>query len=92
MTDFERQKAEAEQRVKEMNRRYNEKASSKSAPKSQPPPAKPQKSTPFDIFKLLKLDGFRSDSDRLLLLGLFLLLNSQEADELLLYALIYIML
>ncbi len=92
MTDFERQKAEAEQRVKEMNRRYNEKASSKSAPKSQPPPAKPPKSTPFDIFKLLKLDGFRSDSDRLLLLGLFLLLNSQEADELLLYALIYIML
>ncbi len=89
MTEFERQKAEAEQRVKEMNRRYNEKATSK------PPETKPiqtaPKSTPFDIFKLLKLDNFRADSDRLLLLGLFLLLSSQEADELLLYALIYIM-
>ncbi len=90
MTDFERQKAEAEQRVKEMNRRYTEKAAAK--PAEEKPQPKPQKSTPFDIFKLLKLDSFRADSDRLLLLGLFLLLNSQEADELLLYALIYIML
>ena len=90
MTEFERQKAEAEQRVKEMNRRYTEKAAGKPAlPKPEP---MPPKNTPFDIFKLLKLDGFRADSDRLLLLGLFLLLNSQEADELLLYALIYIML
>lgn len=89
MTEFERQKAEAEQRVKEMNRRYNEKAAQK--PLTESPPSNMAKSTPFDIFKLLKLDSFKADSDRLLLMGIFLLLNSQDADELLLYALIYIM-
>ena len=89
MTEFERQKAEAEQRVKEMNRRYNEKAASK--PNEIKAAQAVPKSTPFDIFKLLKLDSFRADSDRLLLMGIFLLLNSQDADDLLLYALIYIM-
>ena len=50
------------------------------------------KRRPFDILKMLKLESLKNDPDRLLVLGLFLLLSGEETDELLMYALLYIML
>lgn len=102
MQDFEQQRKEAEERVREMNRNYRKKAGIADTPVEQQQPQKnenPQISQqnsflrrPVDILKMLRLDGLKSDPDRLLLLGIFLLLSSEEADELLLYALLYIML
>lgn len=98
MQTFEQQRKEAEERVKEMNRSYRQKAGLDQT--------KPQENSnashtvnafsstrrPIDILKLLRLDGLKNDPDRLLLIGIFLLLSGEEADELLLYALLYIML
>ena len=98
MDNFEQQRIEAEQRVRDMNRAYREKAGLQTNPKEQPQNKEPPKEVsapkrrPAELLKMLKLDSLKSDPDRLLLLGLFLLLSSEEADEWLLYALLYIML
>lgn len=101
--DFERQRKEAEERVREMNRNYRKKAginqpAFENKKKENPDLSlKGNSQNPFlrrpsEILKMLRLDGLKGDPDRLLLLGIFLLLSSDEADELLLYALLYIML
>ncbi len=48
--------------------------------------------TGFDLFRLLNFKNLELDSDRVLILGLALLLSSEETDELLMLALLYIML
>ncbi len=101
MDDFEEQKRQAEQRVLEMNRRYRQKAGMPPVPDFVELPHKPQtlstptpssRKGPTDLLRILKLDSLKTDPDRLLLLGLFLLLSGEETDEWLLYALLYIML
>ena len=100
--EFERQRKEAEERVREMNRNYRIKSGITPAQEQKTANVKengysPQKqettsARPFDILKMLRLDGIKGDPDRLLLLGIFLLLSGEDTDELLLYALLYIML
>lgn len=98
MDNFEQQRIEAEQRVRDMNRIYREKAGiqintkNKTTEKETIKEISSGKKRPTELLKMLKLDSLKSDPDRLLLLGLFLLLSSEEADEWLLYALLYIML
>lgn len=48
--------------------------------------------TGFDLFRLINFKNLELDSDRVLILGLALLLSSEETDELLMLALLYIML
>ncbi len=50
------------------------------------------KSTGINLLNMLNFKGIAMDSDRLIILALCLLLSSEEVDELLLLALIYIML
>ena len=97
MQSFEQQRKEAEERVREMNRNYRQKAgldntSDKSEKKESNIAITSSQRRPMDILKLLRLDSLKKDSDRLLLIGIFLILSGEEADELLLYALLYIML
>ena len=91
--EFERQRKEAEERVREMNRNYRIKSGITPAQEQKTATVKENGSSrPFDILKMLRLDGIKGDPDRLLLLGIFLLLSGEDTDELLLYALLYIML
>ena len=45
-----------------------------------------------DIFKFLNLDGFELNSDRMLILLMIVLLSGEDSDNILLFALAYIML
>lgn len=101
--EFERQRKEAEERVREMNRNYRIKSGITPAQEQKTANVKENdyslqkkglssSGRPFDILKMLRLDGIKGDPDRLLLLGIFLLLSGEDTDELLLYALLYIML
>ncbi len=97
MQDFEQQRREAEARVREMNRTYRQKAgieqnNIKPQEVKEKTPDNSAIRRPSDLLKMLRLDNLKGDSDRLLLLGIFLLLSGEDADELLLYALLYIML
>ena len=98
MDNFEQQRIEAQQRVIDMNRAYREKAGLQTKQKEETKDKEQSKEftapkrRPAELLKMLKLDSLKNDPDRLLLLGLFLLLSSEEADEWLLYALLYIML
>lgn len=90
MTDFEKQKQDAVERVRKMNESYLKKVTAnKSAPQQKEIDKK--RDSPIDIMKLIRFDAVRSDPDRLLLLGVLLLLSSEKTDEKLLYALLYIM-
>lgn len=90
MTDFEKQKQDAVERVRKMNESYRQKiAANKSAPQQRMSEKKGD--SPIDIMKLIRFDAVRSDPDRLLLLGVLLLLSGEKTDEKLLYALLYIM-
>ena len=70
-----------------------------SSPPHSPPPPRPLSfehgkggsQNPLSFVKNL-LGGFTGDSDRTLLIALLLLLNSDDSDELLMLALVYIML
>lgn len=90
MTDFERQKQDAVERVRKMNEAYRKKVGSDKAVREQKPQEK-KGDTPLDVMKLIRFDSVRSDPDRLLLLGVLLLLSGEKTDEKLLYALLYIM-
>ncbi len=98
MQNFEQQRREAEERVKEMNRSYRQKAGLDQSKPQEKGDDTAHTNTfsstrrPVDILKILRLDSLKGDPDRLLLIGIFLLLSGEEADELLLYALLYIML
>ena len=88
MTEFERAKQDAIYRVKKMNESYRKKI----APENKEPVKKENKQQgPLDIMKLIRFDSVKSDPDRLLLLGVLLLLSMEKTDEKLLYALLYIM-
>lgn len=105
MTDFQRQKTEAEKRAVEMNNSYRKKQNMPPVPdfvrietpiekeiNVKPAQVKTGVRRPMDFLKMLKLDALKDDPDRLLILGLFLLLSGEETDEKLLFALLYIML
>lgn len=85
MTEFERAKQEAISRVKKMNESYRQKIT----PEKKVP--QPKEHNALDIMKLIRFDSVKSDPDRLLLLGVLLLLSTEKTDEKLLYALLYIM-
>ncbi|MBE6729227.1 MAG: hypothetical protein E7568_03210 [Ruminococcaceae bacterium] len=89
MTEFQRQKEEATQRVIRMNERYRQKAGLVSSP---PPLKKEVQKNPLDILKMFRFDSIKNDPDRLIIIFVFLLLGSEKCDEKLLYALLYIML
>ncbi len=64
-------------------------------PPTPPPPPKPSppsRTNGMNLLNLINLKGMQMDNDRLMVLVLCLLLSSEEADELLLLALLYIML
>ncbi len=88
MTDFEMQKQEAIERVRRMNQSYKMRVAGK-----EPPPHPPQSSGGFlpNVMGLFKFDAFKTDPDRLLLLGVLLLLSAEKTDEKLMYAILYIM-
>ncbi len=88
MTDFQRQKQEAENRVRRMNEAYRKKAG---LDRPQTAPEKEQKS-PMDLLRMFRFDALKSDPDRILIICVFLLLSKEKCDEKLLYALLYIML
>ncbi len=85
MTEFERAKQEAILRVQKMNESYRQKIS-----QDKKEPQKKEHNA-LDIMKLIRFDSVKSDPDRLLLLGVLLLLSMEKTDEKLLYALLYIM-
>lgn len=79
----------AANRVKEMQRR----AATQNVPEPKKAPAQQDKKSPFSrILELIDLKNFTLDNDSRLLLGILLLLSSEDADELLILALVYIML
>ena len=90
MTDFEKQKQDAVERVRKMNESYRKKVMANEAV-AEPKPIDKKSDSPVDIMKLIRFDAVKSDPDRLLLLGVLLLLSSEKTDEKLLYALLYIM-
>lgn len=68
--------------------------------KEQPPKATPNKSTGgllsrfkgLDILKMFNFQNIKLDSDALVIIALIFLLSTEDTDELLLLALVYIML
>ena len=58
-------------------------------PKSPPPPPKHRGK---ELFDLLNFKNLELDSDRIVIVALALLLTAQDADEMLILALLYIML
>lgn len=86
MTEFERAKQEAIYRVQKMNESYRKKIT-----KEEPPKEEKRQQGALDIMKLIRFDSVKSDPDRLLLLGVLLLLSMEKTDDKLLYALLYIM-
>lgn len=90
MTDFERQKQDAVERVRKMNESYRRKIGA-NVSTVQEKTAEKKADSPVDVMKLIRFDAVRTDPDRLLLLGVLLLLSGEKCDEKLLYALLYIM-
>jgi hypothetical protein len=88
MTDFQRQKEEATQRVLRMNERYRQKTENQPQIKE----SKEKANNSFDILKLFRFDSIKNDPDRLIIVFVFLILGKEKCDEKLLYALLYIML
>ena len=86
MTDFQRQKEEAEQRVRRMNEEYRRKAGLDKAVNE-----RPKDKTPMDFLKMFRFDSLKNDPDRLVIMCVFLLLSREKCDEKLLYALLYVM-
>ena len=71
-----------------MNESYRQKIEGeKPEPKREPE----RRQNALDIMKLIRFDSVKTDPDRLLLLGVLLLLSTEKTDEKLLYALLYIM-
>lgn len=88
MTDFQRQKDEAANRVRRMNEEYRRKAGLNKAITEK---EKPKDKTPMDFLKMFRFDSMKNDPDRLVIMCVFLLLSREKCDEKLLYALLYIM-
>lgn len=77
-----------------MNERHAKNNPQKNNPKISLPPKEdpPPKAKSKDLLGLLNFKNIELDSDRIIIIALALLLCSEEADELLIMALIYIML
>ncbi len=117
--EMEKMQRDAEQRMREMQRRSNQalhggdmppvpnfvnpnpqrqnrSAPAQNQPKREPsvtPAATPPaKNKGFDLLKLLNFKNLKLDSDILIIVVLIFLLSTEETDELLMMALIYIML
>ncbi len=100
--EFERQKNEAANQMREMYKTQSTFYPSfvtlpESAPKPPETPAKTEavsrpKNLPNNIFKFLNFSEILKSSDSLLILGLILLLLSDNADEKLILALVFILL
>jgi hypothetical protein len=88
MTEFERAKQEAIYRVQKMNESYRQKIEGEKPEQKREPE---RRQNALDIMKLIRFDSVKTDPDRLLLLGVLLLLSTEKTDEKLLYALLYIM-
>ncbi len=88
MTDFQREKEEAANRVRRMNEMYKQKARLSEPVKKEATPSK----NSFDILRLFRFDSIKNDPDRLIIMFVFLILGREKCDEKLLYALLYIML
>ena len=56
------------------------------------PLAPPPTSKGFNLLRMLNLDNFKMDSDFTVIIAMILLLSSEDSDEILLLALLYIML
>ncbi len=78
--EFERQKELA---IKQFYKAFpkNEKGES----------AEPKSNKRFDLFKMFNLESLTEKSDSKIILAIILLLSSENADELLILALIYIL-
>ena len=100
--EFERQKSEAANRMREMYKAQGSfypsfVALPDASPKPTVPPPKAEavsrpKSLPNNIFKFLNFSEILKSPDSLLILGLILLLLSDNADEKLILALVFILL
>ncbi len=88
MTEFQRQKQEAENRARRMNEEYRK----KSATELQKQVQHNEEKSPMDLLRMFRFDALKSDPDRILIICVFLLLSKEKCDEKLLYALLYIML
>lgn len=82
------------------NRQRNaqpQKSRTQQSPQPAQPEAPPQQSQPpkkkgRDLLEMFNFKNLELDSDRIIIIALALLLSAEEADELLIMALIYIML
>ena len=83
--EFMRERQAAVERMREMNSRSK---SPQSNPPEPMPTPKPQQQNGFN---LPFLDMFLKDGDSSLILGLLLILMSEKADKMLLFALVYIL-
>ncbi len=100
--EFERQKNEAALKMKELYRGQSmppypdfiKLPKSEETPKEpeQKKERKPQKTAPNNVFRYLNLSEILKSPDALLILGLIFLLISDNADEKLILALVFIML
>lgn len=105
--EFLRLQGEAQNRLKEMQRRSEEavgkippapdfvmlRRDESELPEKQNREPAPEKSRGgFDILRMFNFKNITMDSDRVLILAVLLLLAGNSSDELLLFALVYIML
>ena len=100
--EFERRRNAAVENMRQMNaRRVNSKSPApepkaaphcKNVPAIQPPKTETEKSNTQSGFDIPFLNSFSSDKDTALILGLLLILMSENSDKTLLFALVYILL
>ncbi len=97
MADFTQEELNrAAERVREMSRRANLQTGRHSQPsppepKPQPKSIPPRKNAVNSLLKMINFKGLEIDGDISLILGIMLLLSGDNADELLVMALLYIM-
>lgn len=84
--DFKKQKADAVQKMKEMNKR----ATNEQSKENKPQDTKPKNNTPLPT-NIPLLNSLLKDSDSTLIIGLLLILMGENDDKLLLFALMYIL-
>ncbi len=87
--DFVSMQREAERRVMEMQRRA--KSTVEAAPESKPAPAPPPSVKKNDLLSMLNLRSFFENKDTSLVLMVLALLSAEDADPILLLALLYVM-
>ena len=74
MTDFQRQKQEAENRVRRMNEAYRKKAGLDKPTAS----IRQEEKSPMDLLRMFRFDALKSDPDRILIICVFLLMKIIE--------------